>query len=155
MFSPDTLAVFKRLLILAVLSIGLVVFSSSVGDKTVYAAACLQDCMTSENYCYDSCLEFCDGDDDEACNSCLSVCVSEFNSCARHSVWCEGAEVSYTPTCQGSFVHHCPIINGAPDCSHPEAHWSYTLDCQTIGGGHCLWCQHNPDYWDCGGGPYC
>jgi hypothetical protein len=151
MFSKDTNAVCKRLLILALLSLCLVVFGSSVATEAVHATACIQDCQAQEAFCYDSCAQDCSGNGDAACNSCMSACASAFRSCARHAEWCQSGTVSYSPTCQIEFTDHCELdANGIPHCEWPSAHSGYTLICETLGGNHCVACPDESG-WHCTG----
>jgi hypothetical protein len=152
MFSNDTIAVFKRLLILALLSICLLVFGSSFGSEIAYAAPCIKDCETQEAYCYDQCVIDCNGNGDAVCNSCISACASDFRNCARHAEWCESGTMSYAPKCQIYYTDHCPTVD--PAC--PGGHSGYTLVCQR-NYGNCVSCPDEPGWscWGSGGTPPC
>lgn len=149
MLSENIRAVYKRLLVLSLLSVCLIVFVSSDVVEKVYASPCIQDCEAYEAMCYDNCAIDCSGNGDAACSSCMSDCAADFRSCARHAEWCEGGGTSYSPNCQVDYASHCPVINGVADCTHSSAHNGYFLTCNTLGGGSCVACPD--DNWRCTG----
>jgi hypothetical protein len=151
MLSENVYAVYKRLLVLGVLSACLAVFGFSNMGESVYAVApCIQDCEASVAMCDDSCATSCSDQDDATCNTCLANCVAPYNRCMAHAVSCSSGSLSYTPACEVSYGIHCPIINGTPACTDNDgAHWGYLLTCSTVGGGSCVACpDHN---WSCTG----
>jgi hypothetical protein len=149
MLTKNMRAVYKRLLVLSLLTAYLVVFVSSDEVERVYASACIQDCEAYEAMCYDNCASDCSGNGDAACSSCMSDCSAEFRSCAMHAEWCEGGGTSYSPNCQVGYADHCPVAPGYPNPNCDGGHSGYYLTCNTLGGGHCVACPD--DNWRCVG----
>lgn len=139
--------IYKRLMIFGLLCICLIVFGLSDEIETVYARPCFQECDANRAMCEDNCAVNCTDNGDLPCDSCLADCRYHYQSCARVAISCYDSGPSYTPNCQVDFTPHCPVINGQPNCSHQDAHYGYTLTCQTLGGNNCVAC---PDHdWRC------
>jgi len=149
MISPNLQRLYKRLLVLGLLSGCLAVFGFGIETRSVYAAGCIQDCQSAVDQCDDECVPYCSDLGDATCEACLGSCASTFNSCMAHAVYCTyGESPSYSPRCEVFMGLHCPLDNnGHPDCrDEAGAHYAYTLVCQTLGGGHCVACPDDPNY---------
>lgn len=151
MFSTGMRRIYKRLMILGLLSMCLLYFGYLEETQSVGAAAapCIQDCEASENMCQDSCATSCSADSTDAeCSTCFQNCSSQFQSCMSHAVFCRNADEPPEPNCQVGFADHCPVINGAANCSDPSTHSGYYSICTTIGNQQCVNC---PDHQYCQG----
>jgi hypothetical protein len=137
MFSKNNLAVYRRLLVLGLLSICVLYFGYADKVETVKAAsACQQDCDRYYEMCTDNCASECDSDSsDTDCNSCLYNCALEWNDCSEHSIYCTSGTVSYSPVCSVDFGIHCPwdSSNGIYNCGQGWAHNGYFETCDRIG----------------------
>ena len=139
---------YLRILFLSVLLVVLMVLLNLRDFAGAYTAPCIQDCEDSQFRCEDSCAPLCNDTNDDECGNCIHNCQSQFQSCMKHAIYCEGSSNSYTPECQVDFTPHCPIVNGVADCRDSRAHYGYTLTCNRI-GGPCVACpDHN---WHCVG----
>lgn len=154
MLSENMRELYKRLLVLGLLSVCLIVFSSSDNIESVYAAPCIQDCEASEIMCYDSCATSC-STIDANCNSCLASCQTQFQNCISHAVWCEDGGPSATPNCQTEYANHCPIASGTPNPDCTGGHSGYYQICENIGGQRCVACPGNESCTGSGGLPRC
>lgn len=156
MFSVKMQAIYRRWLILGVLSMCLVVFGFSdiTENASAAAAPCIQDCESFEKACVDDCQSDCSlGSTDAACNNCNLNCRQDFWDCAEHAIWCTSGTVSYSSECQAQYGIHCIDIGGVYDCSPSAgAHNGYSLVCNRIGYENgCIVCPGEPDE-DCHGG---
>ena len=155
MSSTKWQAVYQRLLILGLLSMCLFYFGFTEDVETVRAAACIQECETNQGSCNTECNNSCiPNSTSETCDSCILSCRSAFHSCMRNAVDCTG-EVSQPGRCSVNYGSHCPIINGSPNCSHPDAFNAYFLICQNLGGGSCVSCPGERYCVGSGGQPSC
>lgn len=137
--------IYKRLVILGLLSMCFVFFSYTDASENVSAmtAPCTQDCEANLGRCTDSCSTSCNSDsNDTACNSCITACYDRYFSCLSVAVSCNKA-VSYTPGCQTYNADHCPIIAGVADCNSSDAHSGYYQICNRLGGQQCVACPGN------------
>jgi prenyltransferase beta subunit len=154
MLSSGIKRAIKRLFVLGVFSTSLYVFGWSDLARPVLAAPCVQECETNQGSCNSDCQSACEADStDSACRSCILSCNTQFLSCLNNAVWCDN-EVSQPGRCTVDWVPHCPVINGVPNCSHPDAHYGYALTCTEM-GHQCVAC---PDHHYCtgsGGLPGC
>jgi len=138
--------IYKRLMMLGLLSMCLFVFGYSEATEPVHAAACIQDCEAYQDRCNDSCMTACSTTDTE-CNNCITSCQNQFSSCMRFAVSCPGGGGSGTvPECQVNFGRHCPVETGLPNCSSPNAHYGYSEICNRSFGFQCVSC---PDHEIC------
>jgi len=152
MFSENMRTVYRRLMVLGLLSGCLVVFGLSAGTESAKAVApCYSECEDFRSMCLDSCAfdGSCTDEGDATCNSCRAACETQYWNCWASAVSCEQSE-SYTPRCIVDYTLHCPIISGSPDCQDQDAHYGYTMRCDTLGPNHCVACpDHN---WKCTSG---
>lgn len=138
MFSVKMQAIYKRLLILALLSMCLFVFGYTDEVENVQAATllCAQDCDRYFEMCNDSCQGQCgEGSTDTDCNSCLTSCSQQWNSCSSRATYCtSGGTVSYNPQCAVQSGRHCIDIGGSPQCATSDGgHDNYFETCNRIG----------------------
>ena len=142
MFSRNMQAIYKRFLILGLLSMCLFVFEYSDKVESVGATAiCIQQCESSEARCNDSCATACSADMADAdCNSCVQNCNNQFQSCARFAIYCNNPGPLYSPNCGVDYGLHCPLVAGEFNCNSPYSHTGYFLTCNTIGGNQCISC---------------
>jgi hypothetical protein len=124
MFSRKMRPIYKRWLILGLLSMGLLGFAYSDNIETVQGSLlCAQDCDSYWQICNDSCQEACSSTD-AACNSCLTNCASEWNYCSEHATYCTSGTITYGPECQVDFgIHDSP----------GGSHYGYHEICNRIG----------------------
>ena len=155
MFSRNMQAIYKRFLILGLLSMCLFVFGYSDKAESVGATAiCYQQCESSEARCMDSCATACSTNDAD-CNTCVQNCDNQFRSCVRFSIYCNNPGPLYNSICQVGYADHCVVVGGQSNCADPSAHSGYFLICNTTGGNQCVSC---PDHEFCtgsGGLPPC
>ena len=138
MFSKAT-AVYKRLLVLALLSMCLVVFSTSVATEVVHADACFTDCVTYETTCYTGCANNACNTSRQDCDACMTQCAADANYCYRHSVSCnngmEGLSCNSPGYCCAGF-HNCPQGDCLIDASTSGSVSGYDATCTNyIGSG--------------------
>lgn len=132
--------VYKRLMILGLLSMCLFVFGySNETQNAAASAACIQDCEASERTCDDSCMTAC-SISDEDCNSCIGSCDTQFERCMRFAVSCANTGPYENSRCQVNFGQHCPVENGLPNCMSPDAHYGYYEICDRSFGFQCVSC---------------
>jgi hypothetical protein len=153
MLKENMRTVYKRLLMLALLTACLAVFSSSNLTEKVSAAKCIQDCAPDQAVCYDACAEQC-GIADPNCNGCIEMCDTIHQNCQNSAVWCSSGGYSYTPNCQVGYADHCPILNGQPNCT--DAHSGYYELCNYGPGGQpCVACPGGELCTGANGAPPC
>lgn len=150
MFSREMQRIYKRLMILGMLSMCLFYFGYSDKVEKVFAAPCIQDCEASEAMCYDSCKTSCSADStDQECSDCITSCRNSFTSCMRHAIYCEPIDTGPAgANCSLNFGGHCPIVGGTANCNDPSAHNGFFLICPVAGGQQCISC---PDHEYCVG----
>lgn len=147
MFSRNMQMIYKRLMILGLLSMCLFVFGYLETTPGVSAARCIQDCVASEGTCDDSCMTACSAEStDEDCASCLQSCDTQFTRCMRGAVSCENSGPYPNSQCQVNFGQHCPVVGGVADCADPTAHYGYSEICNRSFGFQCIAC---PDHEIC------
>ena len=151
MFPRNMQKIYKRWLILGLLLMCFYTFGFPEQTGIVRAAACVQECETSQGTCGDACTSSCTQDrTQEECNSCVQSCRNAFHSCMRHAVWCDN-EVSQPGRCTVNRGLNCPYdqVTGVYTCDPNQgATEGYSLICTNIGGGSCVAC---PDYRYCTG----
>lgn len=139
MFSRNMQMIYRRLMILGLLSMCLFVFGYSDNSQTVQAnLLCAQDCDRYFEMCNDSCQGQCggEGSTDESCNTCLTNCADQWNSCSSRATYCSsGGTISYDPQCTTDYGRHCINLGGGlEDCSDAAgAHNGYSETCNRIG----------------------
>jgi hypothetical protein len=144
MFSHDTIRLYRRLLALGMLCACFAVLDFSPVNQTALAAGCIEDCLDTEEQCYDNCGDECSTSSSD-CGSCIETCAIQFESCTFGKVMCSGGGGggSYTPNCQVIFGVHWM---GA------ERHEGYFQVCRTtVGNEECIKC---PPGEVCEGGGY-
>ena len=153
MFSADMRAIYRRLMILGLLSMCLTVLVLSDNLSNASATApCIQDCEATEAMCMDSCSTACAANSTDAnCNSCILNCSNQANSCYSNAVWCSQPGINYTARCSNEYGLHCPVISGTADCSHPDAHYNFYQLCNNVSGGSSFQCVSCPGYDYCYG----
>lgn len=106
-------SLYRRLFVLAFLLGALFFFSHLDGQpRTVYAAACCQDCDGGYAACLDVCNQFQTSSEQSAC---ATQCNQSNMQCVRHCVYCEnpasdwecGYASWYTPTGGYCQQGHC------------------------------------------------
>mgnify|MGYP007034352859 CR=1 FL=1 len=158
MFSKDMRSIYRKLLVLGLFSGCLLYFGyfDKIGTVSAAAAPCEQECEELKAMCLDDCAYgalSCDPNStDSACTTCISNCSSEYNACMASATWCGDYGPVYEGQCQVNFGAHCPIIGGVADCTHPAAHYGYSLVCSTLGDNHCIKCPDHINYGCIGGG---
>lgn len=157
MLNKNMRPIYRKLIIIAILSGCIYGFGYSDRTETVYAAPCIQECDSNYNACNDACGYSCsESSDQQACNSCLQVCTQTHFQCLSYAVSCSGLDT--TPGhCSVEFALHCPIENGVANCGSPNAYNDYFMLCENpYGGGLCVACP-GPNYYCVGQGSigYC
>lgn len=145
MLSKNMRIIYKRLMILGVLSICLFVFGYSDETEKIQAAVCMQDCETSQFMCNDSCATSCASTSTSAdCTSCIHSCRNSFNNCGRHAIYCTGG-TSQPGRCGVNFGRHCVLMPGGTYSCDPAngAYDAYYLTCTNLGGGSCVSCPES------------
>jgi len=151
MFTKNMWSIYRKWMIIAILSGCVYVFGYSDNVSIGFAAApCIQECLSNQNECNDFCNEDCLEDStNAACQSCLSACSHTYFQCLSYAVSCQGLDV--TPgVCQVEYGSHCPLDTmGEPHCEDPSAFNAYFLVCDSsLGTGQCVTC---PDHRYCSG----
>lgn len=148
MFSTKMRAIYMRLMIIGLLSMGLFIFGYSDEVETVQASAnCVEDCESSRNACQNDCFNSCEQDSTpEECSSCVLSCRSTFMSCMNHAVYCD-TEV-YNRRCGVGFGQ-ITITGGS--------YMGYFLTCTNLNGEACVRCAGSTQYceYEGGGTPTC
>lgn len=142
MLTKNMNRIYRRWIILGILSVCVGVFGYSDAIESVYAAPCIQECETNLGTCRHECTASC-SDIDSICSSCLVACNVQFNNCMGYAVWCENSEAQ-PGQCGVNFGTHCPRYNGVPDCTVPSNnHNGYSMTCPALGDQHCIHCPPN------------
>lgn len=122
---------------LAFLLACLAAFSSSTFNETALAAACIQDCETSESACYTDCFSSCDISQGN-CDACLTSCRQMAFNCFRTAVWCQDSDPGIKCTDAGFC---CSNFGTLTDTSTNQQFPGYTLRCKQFSGGQdCIQC---------------
>lgn len=133
---------YRRFLILGVLSWRLAFFGLAGDAEPVAAAVCYQVCGDERGQCEDACPDDCSGTD-EGCSDCIFQCAVYYERCMRTAIWCDNGGINYQPACQVHFGQHCDF-NNPTNC-----HSGYYQTCNNwLGGITCVSC---PNGQICGG----
>ena len=136
MLTVNTRALYRRLLVLAVLCASLAFFLSTPATESAFTMGCLEDCDPLELQCLDGCPDDCAAGD-ASCSDCVMQCSQFRNWCYRTSTWCGSGGMEYEPRCSVEFGQHCEVIYGT-------CHQGYWQVCTTIVGNQpCIACPPN------------
>ena len=141
MLNKNMWSIYRKWMIIVLLSGCVYVFGYSDRVTRTAAAPCIEECEDNISSCRDNCADsgICDENSTSAaCTSCIVACQSDYNNCSLVAVTCNQSS-SYSPVCQVQYGSHCPVIGGQPNCSHPDAFNAYFMVCDTY-YGHCVYC---------------
>lgn len=140
MFAKENLVIYRKLVILAILSGCVYVFGASEGAtaNARTSAPCFQECDAIYNSCIDECQSSCDDEtgSQAACHSCIGSCSSSKNACYGYAVYCEQDPAS-PGVCATQYGLVCPIIGGDVHCELGQNR--YYLLCNWE-NGYCVDC---------------
>ncbi len=137
MYTLGTLRVYWRFFALGILTVCLIILSFSSQVEKVIAAACIQDCQTSESQCYTDCLSDCSVSG-QACSSCLQTCHQMAVNCYSHAIWCRNSDEGIGCATPG---YCCSMFATLYDTYTLQDFPGYFLSCnQVIGSGTCIQC---------------
>ena len=148
MLSKNMWSIYRKWLIIAIMSGCMMVLNQYEPVKARAFAPCYEECDSNVNLCRDECEEECDeGSTNSTCGTCIIACQNQWLNCMSVAVSCQG-ETVMPGQCGVTFGKYCEQDQyGWASCStNPSTNYNhYSTEC-TILNHQCVNCPAGNGY---------